>query len=251
MFDFLGVFYQYYYLVIALQAVCVFHSIRKGNQQKWIWIIVFLPFIGSLAYLFTEVIQRRHVSVVQNTVGSLVNPKGRIHELEKQFKFSDTFTNRVALADAYLENGRNQDAIALYEPTLSSTFSTNEHVIKQLIIAYYNTGRYEDVARIAPKVVNSMYFSKSRNNLLYALALEKINQPGLAEQQYKAMSHRFSNYEARYLYGDFLLRQNRKEDAALVFYDVVEESQHLKRSETGGEGAWINKAKSEWEKLMK
>lgn len=250
MFGLFEEFYNYYYIVLGLQAVCVFHSIRRGNQQKWIWIIVFLPLIGCLAYVFTEIVKKQHVSAIQSTAASIVNPGGRMSDLEKKFKFSDTFTNRVALADAYMENGMNEKAIELYEPALKGVFLDNEHVIKQLIHAYYNTGRFEDVTRIAPKVINTMNFSKSHSNLLYVFALEKTGKLDLVEKQYQAMNHRFSNYEARYNYGCFLLKQNRKEDAGLIFYDVVEESEQLSRKEKGKSAIWINKSKEEWQKLM-
>ncbi|MCC6370669.1 MAG: PLDc N-terminal domain-containing protein [Bacteroidia bacterium] len=250
MFGILGGLYEYYYLVIILQAICVFHSIRKGNQSKWIWIIVFLPFVGSLAYIFTEIVKRQHVTSIQSTVVNMVNPTGRISDLEKQFKYSNTFVNRCALADAYLQNGENERAIELYEPGLTGVFQNNEHVIKQLMVAYYNLGRYQDVVNLAPKVSSTMNFSKTRNNLLYAFALEKTGKTDLVEKEYKNMNHRFSNYEARYNYGCFLLRQNRKEDAGLVFYDVVEEGQQMNRREKGENGIWIDKSKEEWSKLM-
>lgn len=250
MFSFLGNFYEYYFLVLILQGYCVYHSFRRGTQQKWLWIIVFLPFIGSIVYLFTEVIKKRHVSNVQATVVNVVNPKGRISELEKQFKFSNTFTNRVALADAYLASKMYDKAIELYEPGLTGAFSNDEHVVGNLIEAYHHVGRYEEIARIGHKLTNNINFSKTRNNLYYAWALEKVGKTDLVEAQYKAMNHRFGNYEARYNYGNFLLRQYRKEEAAIIFYDIVEEGQHLSRKEKGDSSVWINKAKEEWTKLM-
>lgn len=244
------IFSSYYIVVLILQAVCVLHSIRRGNQQKWIWIIVFLPLIGSLAYIFTEIVKRRHVSDLQSKVTTLVNPKGRISDLEKQFKFSPTFTNRVALADAYLENGMTERAIELYEQSLEGVFKDNEHVIKQLIHAYYSVNRFEDIVKIAPKVRNGMNFSKTQTNLLYAFALEKTGDLAQLEKEFKAMNHRYTNYEARYRYGDFLLRQNRKEEAALIFYDIMEEGQNMSRREKGDGAIWINKAGEEWRKIM-
>lgn len=250
MFNLLTNFYEYYFIVLILQGYCVYHSFRRGTHQKWLWIIVFLPLVGSLVYLFSEVIKKRHISNVQATVANVVNPKGRISDLEKQFKFSNTFTNRVALADAYLAAKLYDKAIELYEPALTGAFSNDEHVIQNLIEAYHNVGRFDDIARIGHKLVNNINFSKSRTNLYYAWALEKAGKTELVEAQYKAMNHRFGNYEARYNYGDFLLRQNRKEDAALIFYDIVEEAQHLNRKEKGDSSVWINKSKEEWTRLM-
>lgn len=242
-------FYEYYYVVLILQGLCVFHSIRKGNQQKWIWIIVFLPMIGCIAYIFTEIVKKQHVSAIQTDVVNLVNPSGRIRDLEKKFKFSDTFANRVALADAYLQNGANEKAIELYEPALAGTFSDNEHVIKQLMQAYYQVGRYNDVVRLAPKVSRDISFSKSKSNLFYAFALEQLGRTDLAEKEYKAMNHRYSNYEARYYYGDFLVRMDRKEEAAVLFQDIYNEAEQMTRSEKGSSKVWIDKTYDMWQKL--
>src|SRR4051812_13715563 len=96
-----SLFYQYYYLVLILQAFCVFHCMRKGNSQQWIWLIVFLPAIGCLIYLFTEVITKRHVNSVTSNVESVIRPQGRIRDLEKAFEFSSSLENRLALAKAY------------------------------------------------------------------------------------------------------------------------------------------------------
>ena len=44
----------FYFITIVLQLICVVHCVRRGRQQNnWIWIIVFLPVVGCLAYIFT------------------------------------------------------------------------------------------------------------------------------------------------------------------------------------------------------
>src|SRR5690349_17937233 len=150
----------YYYIPIALQAICVIHCMRRGNQNKWIWIIVFLPVVGSLIYIFSEMITRREIDNVTSGVGSVFNPGGSVKKLEEQLRFSDTFHNRVALADAYLAAGETNDAIALYEQSLTGVFTENEHVIKQLIIAYANVGRHADIIPLAKKIYASPQFAK-------------------------------------------------------------------------------------------
>lgn len=98
---------QYFYIItLGLQAICVFHCIRRGTQQKWIWLIVFLPIIGSVAYIFTEMFSGNEVQNLQSGIGAVFNPGGRIKKLEDNLRFSDTFNNRVMLADAYLSKGR-------------------------------------------------------------------------------------------------------------------------------------------------
>lgn len=96
---------NYYYIVIILQAICVIHCLRKGKEQRWIWLIIFLPLIGCLVYIFTEMFSGNEIQQVQSGFGNILNPAGKIKKLESQLKFSDTFKNRVTLADAYLATG--------------------------------------------------------------------------------------------------------------------------------------------------
>jgi hypothetical protein len=234
-------FSQYYVLVIVLQGICAFHSIRKGTQSKWIWIIVFLPLIGSLAYIFTEIIQKQHVSTVQSGVASIINPSGRIRKLERNLKFSDTLANRSALADAYLASGMYAQAAHHYESCLTLAFANSENVIMNLIQAYYHLGRFEDIIRLAPRVVHDLTFIKSPASLMYAIALEKNGHPGQADIEYAKLNLRFSNYEARYRYGLFLLSSGRRDDALKVLRGIEEEAQHMTRGEMGNSKSWIQK----------
>src|SRR5829696_7536428 len=92
----------FYYITFGLQAICAIHCLRRGTQNKWIWIIIFLPLIGCIIYIFTEMFTGREMQEVQSGLGSLFNPSGRISRLEENLRFADTFQNRVILADAYL-----------------------------------------------------------------------------------------------------------------------------------------------------
>lgn len=110
-------------------------------------------------------------------------------------------------------------------------------------------GRLNDVIRTAPKLSKKINFNKSRANLLYAFALEKSGNDALAEQEFKSMNRRFSNYEARYNYGIFLLRKDKIVEADRVFEDVINEGLQLSRKEKGESKIWIDKIIEESKKL--
>lgn len=239
----------FYYITIGLQAICVLHCLKKGNQNKWIWIIVFLPVIGCLIYLFTEIFTDRQISQVSSGVASVLNPSGSVRKLEEQLRFSDTFQNRVMLADAYLANGRTADAIDLYEQSFTGLFTENEHLLKQLIIAYSIVKRYEDIIPLAQKLYRTPQFARSRAHMLYAIALENTGNSQLAEKEFKMMNVRFSNFESRYQYGLFLLRMGRDDEAKQLFKELLGEASHLSSRERRGNQVWFNQAKEELKKI--
>jgi hypothetical protein len=235
----------FYYISLVLQAICVIHCIRRGNQQRWIWVIVFLPYIGCIAYFFSEILTSRDLGNVQYGIGSLLNPAGRISRLENNLRFSDTFNNRVMLADAYLAKGRTNEAIELYKSSLTGAFTENEHVIKQLVAAYAEQQRYEELIPLAEKIRHLPEFARSRAQIQYARALEFTGDAQGAEREFKKMKARFSAFEARYQYGMFLLRAGRGEEARHVFADIAEEAPHLSSRERRYNHTWILKAKEE------
>jgi hypothetical protein len=238
-----------YTITIVLQAICVIHCIRKGKQFNWVWLIVFLPLIGSLIYLFTEVFTRRDMQGLQSGVGSVLNPTGSIRKLESNLRFSDTFANKVALADAYLASGHMDKAIALYESSLEGNFEENEYVLRQLIVAYYQVRRYDEIIPIAKKIYKVPQFARSRAHVLYATALDYTGHPELAEKEFRQLKSRFSDYEARYQYSRFLVRAGRPDEARQLLTELLGESSHLSSRERRYNRNWFTLAKDELNKL--
>ena len=239
-----------YLVSIVLQAICVIHCLAKGNQQKWIWIIIFLPMIGCVVYFFTEIVNAKNAQGLSTGLGGLINPAGRIRRLENNLRFADTFNNRVMLADAYLAVGRTDEAIELYASGLTGAFTENEYVIKQLIRAYFEKQRYAEVIGMARKLYGRPQFARSKEHVLYARALEYTGDLTAAEQEFMKMKARFADFEARYQYGLFLRGTGRGKEARLVFEDIAGEASHLSSRERRDNRAWIVKAKEELKKAV-
>jgi hypothetical protein len=240
---------NYYYVIIGLQAICVIHCIRKGRQNNWIWLLVFLPLIGCLIYIFSEIFTRRDIQSLQSGMSSVLNPGGLLRRLENNLRFSDTFANRVALADACLATGNTDRAIELYESSLEGNFTENEHVLSQLIIAYHQKKRYDDIIPIAKKINGLPQFARSRSHILYAVALGYTGNHDSAEKEFKTMKARFANYEARYYYALFLASADRATEARQLFHEILDEATHLSSRERRYNSGWFRLAKEQLNKL--
>ena len=240
---------NYHYIIIGLQAVCVIHALHKNKPQKWIWLIVFLPVIGGLIYIFTEMFNRGNVQQVQEGLTTVLNPGGRISKLENNLRFSDTFNNRIALADAYLANGQTDKAVQLYESSLTGNFTENEHVRAQLALAYFNQQRYEEVIKMARPLITLPQFARKRIHMLYALSLAYCGDEAASEKEFRQMNGQFSNYEARYHYGIFLQKADRTSEAIQQFSQLLEEANHLSAREKAGNGEWFRLSREALKKL--
>lgn len=233
-----------HYITIAMQVLCGIHCLKRG-KTGWLWIIIFLPVVGSLIYFFMEILPSRRISKPNIDVSAFVNPGGKIKKLEENLRFTDTFNNRMLLADAYLTSGQTDKAVELYESSLTGAFSENEHALAQLVIAYYQLERYSDAIKAAGKIYRLPQFIRSQAHLFYALSLEHIGEIDKADAEFKAMVGRFSYYEQRYQYGMFLVRSGRDEDAAKIFTVMLEEEQQLSPMERKSARPWCAKARAE------
>ena len=240
----------FYYITIGLQLICVLHCLKKGNQTIWIWLIIFLPLIGCIAYIFTEILNRRDIQQVQSGMASVLNPSRRIKKLEENLRFSDTFNNRVVLADAYLSAGFTDKAIDLYESSLTGNFTENEYVLSKLMHAYFQKKRYGEIIPIGKKILQLPQYARSHTHIVYAIALDHTGQPEEAEKEFLKMKSKFANYEARYQYGLFLKRANRENEADQLFADIIKEASHLSPRERRDNREWLAKTRLELKKQV-
>ncbi len=234
---------QYYAIIIVLQAICVIHCLKNKTSNNWIWLIVFLPLVGCAIYFFSEILTRSQIRNFQSGFGEMISPSGSIKKLEDNLRFSDTFQNRVSLADAYLMNRQYDKAIGLYESSLTGVFSENEYVLAQLIRAYNQQGRYADIITCAGKIYDRPQFQRSKPHIFYAVALGQTGMIEKAEKEFLKMNMRFSNFEARFCYAQFLDSLNRTDESKNILLDIIDEFPRLSNVEKRENREWFNKAK--------
>ena len=210
-----------YYLVIGLQIYCAYHVYKNRNNMYWYFIIFFIPVIGFIIYLLTQVINKTDVTQITEEITTIINPTKKIKELETALKFSNTFQNKINLADAYAQNKEYQNAIEHYENALESNFKDDPHTINKLIICYYNIQDYDKVIAYAPKIDLQKNFKETL--FFYGLALEKRGELELAEIQLRKIDIRYSHYSERLELSKFLIRNNKKDAAKEILTEVITE----------------------------
>lgn len=220
----------YYGLVLALNLYCFYHAYKNGNSYYWFFIIFFLPVFGSIIYLLFNVINFGSVQSAQEEAFKVLYPSKQIKDLEKKLDFVDTFENRVALADAYLQHKRYEEAIDLYLSVLKGTYENDYYVITNLISAYFKTEQYDYVIAYVDKIKHKTEYKFSVTRFKYAKSLEyKGNLQG-AEEELRQLDIPYKNYEARYYLASFLLKKGNNEEAKAILKELITEYNHMQRS---------------------
>ena len=109
-------------LSFILQLFCIVHVIQTGRDKYWIFIILIGSFLGSLAYLVTQVVPdigrdpmtRRTVKKLQKAI----DPEREKRRIADQLALADTVDNRIKLAQECLELGDVLNAEELFQSCL-------------------------------------------------------------------------------------------------------------------------------------
>ncbi|MEP5339881.1 MAG: hypothetical protein ABJL44_17545 [Algibacter sp.] len=217
---------MYYYLLIALKAYCIYHAYKNNKPYFWYFLIFLIP-LGSIIYLITQIYNKRDAEKIQDGIVSIINPTKKVKDLEKRLQFSETYQNRVDLADAYLEIKDFDNAIKHYLEALEDDFENDLYVIKQLMEAYFKAEDFDNVILYAEKIKSHPEFKKSRSQFIYGLAFDRVEKLDEAEANLKQIDIRYSFYNERLVFAKFLIRRDKIEEAKAVLDEIFNESKHM------------------------
>jgi hypothetical protein len=198
--------------------------------------------MGSLVYIFTQVLSSRDVSNITEEVTNIINPSKKIIDLEKKIRLADTFQNRVNLGDAYLENRDYVNAVKNYLIALDGNFKNDPYTINNLIDAYFHLDDFDKVIEYSERIQSNPEFKKSQ--FVYGLSLEQLNRIEEAEVQLRKVDLNYSNYYERVALSEFLIRQNKQEDAKEILSQLLNEYQNMTNSNKCLHRATIQRAQN-------
>lgn len=210
---------MYYYFIIALQVYCFYHIYKNGNNYYWYFIVFFIPLIGSIVYILTQVINKKEVANITKELTTIINPTKKVRDLEQELEFSNTFKNKINLADAFLEIKDYKNAILHYENALDSNFKNDPFTINKLIKCYFEVKNFDKVIENSIKIKLDKDFKESI--YFYAFSLEQKNNLIEAEAQFRKVDIRYSNYEERIELSKFFIRRTKKLDAKEVLQEII------------------------------
>ncbi|WP_117882792.1 hypothetical protein [Aureibaculum luteum] len=218
---------MYYYIIVALQIFCIYHLLKNKNQYYWIFIILFVPILGSIVYLITQVYNKRDAELITDGITAIINPTKKVKDLQAKLEFSDTFQNKIDLADAYFEINDFENAIIQYESALEGRFQNDFYTQKQLVKAYDKVDNYKKVIMYAENIESHGEFKKSNTQFLYGKALVKAGRFYEAEPELEQINSSFANYEERLAYAKLLLDNGKQAKGMDILNELSSESKHI------------------------
>jgi hypothetical protein len=106
-------------IVLVLDITLVYHSVRTGRARPWAFIILGVPFVGSLAYICVELVPEWFSSPeakqARKRFADRIDPEKTYRELSDRLAVSDTVANRASLAAECSRIARFDEAERHYE----------------------------------------------------------------------------------------------------------------------------------------
>jgi len=217
--------------ILMLQAFCIYHAYRNNVEQRWYWLILFLPLFGCIIYLVQNFNSASTIKSLEENVKAAVISNYKIEQLEKALRFSDSVKNKVNLADEYANIGRYGDAIQLYESSLQGFMSDDPLLKMKLLNAHFMNENYGAAVQYGDNLKSETTFKNSEVRVTYAWAIYQTGQAALAETIFADMDKSFSNYYHRLEYCKFLIKTEKMELAKEKLNELMQEFDHVKGPE--------------------
>jgi hypothetical protein len=216
----------YYIAPTLLLIVCVVHAVRTGRIFPWIYVIIFLPGIGSLIYLGVEVIpdllRSRRARQFGSAARDIADPNRGFRQAHRDVALVGSVDAKKNLAEEYVSRGQYADAIAMYRDALQGQFKDDNALLLGLAKAQFLSGDGTGAqASLDTLQAADPKFSSADAHLLYARALELQGKDQDALAEYQKLVRYYPGEEARTRMGLLLLKLGRREEARALFEEVV------------------------------
>ena len=235
-------------LLLLVQIGFAIHALRRGYPIYWVFLIVFVPLIGCLLYvimvLLPEFSESRVAADGARALGKALNPGKVLRERQEALEISDTIGNRVSLAEEYVRYGKFDEAIGLYESSLTGIYRTDPVVLVGLAGVQVEAGLFGPAkATLAILAQAHPDEDKPLARLLLARTLEGLGEREPALAEYERLMQTASGAEVKCRYAALLDSVGREAEARKLFEEILREAKAGNRHSLQLNKPWIEAAR--------
>ncbi len=220
-------------------AVAIVHFIRRRPDTYWLFIILFLGWIGSAVYIVAEVIP--DAGLLRGSF-QVFPRRRRIRELERAILDNPSAGNYEELGQLYLDNRDFGRARACYDRSIAQRTDS--------VDPFYRRGvaeiELEDFAAAVPDleraIASDPNYDFHRGIGLLAHAYAQTGQPEKAETFFRKATAISTSSELYYNYALFLHAQGRNEEARQWAQKMLDQRATMPGYQKRRERAWFRKA---------
>ena len=237
-------------LSIIVQLALVVHIIKTGRPLTWVFIVLFFPLIGSLAYFIVELLPEfrssRTARSLERNISKTVNPHKNLKVASQNLEVADTVQNAIVLANECLERSRFAEAKELFARHLKGVHADDPVLLLGLARASFGLGEFQETIRALDLLKEKNPSARSaEGHLLYARALEQLGQVDAAMHEYEVLRSYFSGPEPTCRLALILKSRGETQRALELFQKIVKESNIAGKHYNNLHKEWVTIARRE------
>jgi hypothetical protein len=222
-----------------LQVVAIVHFIRRRPDTYWIFVILFLGWIGAAVYIVAEVIP--DAGLLRGSFQAFPRRR-RIRELEGAIGDNPSAGNYEELGLLYLDDGNFAKARACYDRSIAQRTDS--------VDPFYRRGVAEielgDFAAAVPDLERAVgkdsTYDFHRGISLLAHAYAQTGQAEKAERCFQHATTISTSSETYYNYAQFLQAQGRVDEARQWAQKILDKRATMPGYQKRRERVWFRRA---------
>ncbi|MFM9941803.1 MAG: tetratricopeptide repeat protein [Hyphomicrobiaceae bacterium] len=232
-------------IAIALGA----HAMKTGRPNYWLFILLTLPVVGSIAYVVIELMPEwansRRARRAVGDIRTIIDPDREFRQRKEAAQLVDSAGAKLALAEECERKGMWADALQLYRGVAHGAYSDDEQVLLGLARAHIELGDLT-AADAALERFQAAHPNahRGRGHLLFARLREAQGNAAEAAKAYEAVARYFVGMEARTRWGLFLLKHGDLKRSQALFQEVVKAAAARNVVLTDEDKAWVKVARA-------
>jgi hypothetical protein len=234
---------------LALELACIIHAVKTGRVFPWIYVIIFLPMVGCIAYFAVEIapelLRSRASHTLAANVRAATDPHRGLRQAQRAAEMVGSVDAKRKLAEEYVARGHYAEAIALYEGALSGQFRDDPALLQGLARAQFLAGDGAGAQSSLDTLQNAdPSFASEDAHLLYARALELQGKDSEALEEYRKLVRYFAGEEARCRYAMLLMKAGAADEARNLFAEILKSLDGAPRHYRRAQKEWGDIAKN-------
>ncbi|HEY4341623.1 MAG TPA: tetratricopeptide repeat protein [Steroidobacteraceae bacterium] len=237
----------YYALPIIIDVLLVIHVIRTGRNTLWIFLIIFLPVAGVIAYAIVELLpelsRSRTLRTTRRNVTRALNPEAQLRRLQDEAQVTQNVASSQRYAEELVRHDRFEEAAAVYRKILTGLYAHDPDLMLGLARAQFGGGDPAAARATLDEAIGmNPQFRSPEGHLLYARALEAEGNTEKALAEYRVLSTSYPGAEAAVRFAQLLKTQGHTEESRTVAKELLEQARiapaHYRRAQRG----WLDSA---------
>ncbi|HEY1425766.1 MAG TPA: PLDc N-terminal domain-containing protein [Caulobacteraceae bacterium] len=203
-------------LLISI-ALCV-HVVRTNQQIFWIFVILFVPVLGSLVYIVAVIVPEMVGGTRAKRMGmaarDALDPTREYRMAKNAVADTGTVHNQMRLAAAAAALGRHGEAEQLYAEAAHGIHADDPALLLGRANALIELGRQPEALPLLDKLADEQATRSPTTALAQARVYEALGRYKEADGAYQWAAGRLPGLEALARYAVFLAGSGRREEAA-------------------------------------